>query len=311
MGNFDCDTNTPGCKNVCFNTFTPISLMRYWSLQILLSALPGIVFITYVDNKERKVELAGRIKQKKRANDKKVVQGITKRHRELEKGQSKARKRINLGKESFGIDEVARSSVSGTETDSSSASDVSSLDSSDNENHEFRATNLRSKNMPPRVFLFYELQVVLRACFELAFTIGQYFIYPFHFRVPEMWECTHFGRPCLNRHTSCYIARPMEKTIFIGIMYGTSILMVLISIYELYSLGWVDTRFAFKHRSEDITKEYRIEDKDLPAHLRKNSRRNRKKARGITGKMESYRIRELRESLSGSGADLNQAKYLV
>ena len=56
---------------------------------------------------------------------------------------------------------------------------------------------------------------------------------------------------------------------------------------------------------------HRIEDKDLPAHLRKNSRRNRKKARGITGKMESYRIRELRESLSGSGADLNQAKYLV
>merc|ERR1711997_5003 len=97
--------------------------------------------------------------------------------------------------------------------------------------------------------------------------------------------------------SSCYIARPMEKTIFIGIMYGTSILMVLISMYELYSLGWRDTWFAITHRSHDITKEYRIEDKDLPAHLRKNHRRKKQKG-GVLSKMESHRVRALRESLS-------------
>ena len=79
------------------------------------------------------------------------------------------------------------------------------------------------------VFNFHNFSPV-----ELGFIVTQYYIYPFHFRVPEMWECTHFGRPCLNRHTSCYIARPMEKTVFIAIMYGTSVFMILLSVYELY-----------------------------------------------------------------------------
>ena len=160
LGNFECDTTTPGCKNVCFNTFTPISLMRYWSLQILLSALPGIIFITYVDNKQRKVELAGRIKQKKRKADKTEMKGIYKRHREVEKSQNKTRRRL-LKKSSMeaSIKEGKFSTESDTQSDTSTT-DLSSLDSSENEDHEFRATNLRSKNMPPRVFLFYELQVI-------------------------------------------------------------------------------------------------------------------------------------------------------
>merc|ERR1739842_9994 len=39
-GNFECNIDTPGCENVCFNDFSPISLIRLWALQILCVALP-------------------------------------------------------------------------------------------------------------------------------------------------------------------------------------------------------------------------------------------------------------------------------
>lgn len=31
---FVCNTLTPGCANVCFNEFSPISLLRLWALQV-------------------------------------------------------------------------------------------------------------------------------------------------------------------------------------------------------------------------------------------------------------------------------------
>jgi len=35
QGNFVCNTLTPGCSNVCFNDFSPISLIRLWALQVI------------------------------------------------------------------------------------------------------------------------------------------------------------------------------------------------------------------------------------------------------------------------------------
>ena len=31
---FVCNTLTPGCSNVCFNDFSPVSLIRLWALQV-------------------------------------------------------------------------------------------------------------------------------------------------------------------------------------------------------------------------------------------------------------------------------------
>jgi len=33
-GAFVCNTLTPGCENICFNDFSPISLIRLWALQV-------------------------------------------------------------------------------------------------------------------------------------------------------------------------------------------------------------------------------------------------------------------------------------
>ena len=31
---FVCNTLTPGCANICFNDFSPVSLLQFWALQV-------------------------------------------------------------------------------------------------------------------------------------------------------------------------------------------------------------------------------------------------------------------------------------
>ncbi|KAF3703385.1 Gap junction delta-4 protein Connexin-40.1 [Channa argus] len=48
---FVCNTIQPGCANVCYDLFSPISLFRFWLLQLITLCLPYIVFIIYVVHK--------------------------------------------------------------------------------------------------------------------------------------------------------------------------------------------------------------------------------------------------------------------
>jgi len=41
---FICDTSQPGCNNVCFNRFSPINHIRFWSFQLLFVCCPVIFF---------------------------------------------------------------------------------------------------------------------------------------------------------------------------------------------------------------------------------------------------------------------------
>uniref|UniRef100_F6RGR4 Gap junction protein n=1 Tax=Ciona intestinalis TaxID=7719 RepID=F6RGR4_CIOIN len=45
---FTCNTKQPGCENVCFNTFAPVSNVRMWGLQILAVSVPGALYFVYV-----------------------------------------------------------------------------------------------------------------------------------------------------------------------------------------------------------------------------------------------------------------------
>ncbi|CAN9506514.1 unnamed protein product [Ophioblennius macclurei] len=48
---FVCNTIQPGCANVCYDLFTPISLFRFWLVQLVTLCLPSVVFIIYVIHK--------------------------------------------------------------------------------------------------------------------------------------------------------------------------------------------------------------------------------------------------------------------
>lgn len=48
---FVCNTIQPGCANVCYDLFSPISLFRFWLVQLFTLCLPYIIFIVYVVHK--------------------------------------------------------------------------------------------------------------------------------------------------------------------------------------------------------------------------------------------------------------------
>ncbi|XP_028936985.1 gap junction beta-4 protein [Ornithorhynchus anatinus] len=54
---FDCNTRQPGCTNVCFDHFFPISHVRLWALQLILVTCPSLLVVMHVayrQDRERK-----------------------------------------------------------------------------------------------------------------------------------------------------------------------------------------------------------------------------------------------------------------
>ncbi|CAM5167616.1 unnamed protein product, partial [Eretmochelys imbricata] len=45
---FDCNTRQPGCSNVCFDHFFPVSHIRLWALQLILVTCPSLLVIMHV-----------------------------------------------------------------------------------------------------------------------------------------------------------------------------------------------------------------------------------------------------------------------
>lgn len=50
---FRCNTAQPGCNNVCFNAFSPISHLRFWGFQIVIVTFPTIIFLIYSGHKTK------------------------------------------------------------------------------------------------------------------------------------------------------------------------------------------------------------------------------------------------------------------
>uniref|UniRef100_A0A8C1JXC7 Gap junction protein n=1 Tax=Cyprinus carpio TaxID=7962 RepID=A0A8C1JXC7_CYPCA len=48
---FVCNTIQPGCANVCYDMFAPLSLLRFWLVQLTTLCLPYVMFVTYVIHK--------------------------------------------------------------------------------------------------------------------------------------------------------------------------------------------------------------------------------------------------------------------
>ncbi|XP_062365002.1 gap junction beta-5 protein-like [Cinclus cinclus] len=51
---FDCNTLQPGCTNVCFDHFFPVSHIRLWALQLILVTCPSLLVIMHVAYREAK-----------------------------------------------------------------------------------------------------------------------------------------------------------------------------------------------------------------------------------------------------------------
>ncbi|KAM8778078.1 LOW QUALITY PROTEIN: gap junction beta-7 protein [Rhynchonycteris naso] len=45
---FECNIRQPGCENVCFDYFFPISQVRLWALQLILVSMPSLLVVLHV-----------------------------------------------------------------------------------------------------------------------------------------------------------------------------------------------------------------------------------------------------------------------
>ncbi|XP_006832032.1 PREDICTED: gap junction alpha-3 protein [Chrysochloris asiatica] len=68
QSDFTCNTQQPGCENVCYDQAFPISHIRFWVLQIIFVSTPTLIYLGHVlhivrmeeKNKERDKELLSR-----------------------------------------------------------------------------------------------------------------------------------------------------------------------------------------------------------------------------------------------------------
>ncbi|XP_061453355.1 gap junction beta-5 protein-like [Rhineura floridana] len=53
---FDCNTRQPGCPNVCYDLYFPISHIRLWALQLIMVTCPSLLVIMHVAYLEAKLQ---------------------------------------------------------------------------------------------------------------------------------------------------------------------------------------------------------------------------------------------------------------
>ncbi|XP_078082017.1 gap junction Cx32.7 protein [Mustelus asterias] len=205
---FTCNTRQPGCNNVCYDTFAPISHLRFWVFQIVLVSTPSIFYIVYVLHKIAKDE----------------------KH-EMEKGSALELSNNSVTNGFLPENETLnqRSLVSGSQEIKFYQGD---------EDDEIGHIKSIGDNDPiylsNKILTVYVIHVMLRAVMEMIFLLGQYYLYGFN--VPCLFVCWTY--PCPTK-TDCFISRATEKTIFLNFMFCVSLACFLLNIVELHYLGWV------------------------------------------------------------------------
>ncbi|CAI9580487.1 unnamed protein product [Staurois parvus] len=48
---FTCNTKQPGCENVCYDSFAPLSHVRFWVFQIIMISAPSVMYLGYAIHK--------------------------------------------------------------------------------------------------------------------------------------------------------------------------------------------------------------------------------------------------------------------
>ncbi|XP_053502684.1 gap junction delta-2 protein [Ictalurus furcatus] len=207
---FICNTLQPGCNNVCYDTFAPVSHLRFWVFQIVLVSTPSIFYIIYALHKITTDEKA----QTERPQ-------LHHPHVEYVR-QSGGEGDVYLGgKPSNGLQ------------DEESPSEEECMEKSLLQD-DYREVGKDPTEYSGPILLIYIVHVVLRSILEIMFLVGQY--YMFGFKVPFLFRCKAY--PCPTR-TDCFVSRATEKTIFLNFMFSTSLGCFLLNIAELHYLGWV------------------------------------------------------------------------
>ncbi|XP_072297813.1 gap junction gamma-2 protein [Eucyclogobius newberryi] len=223
---FTCNTKQPGCDNVCYDAFAPLSHVRFWVFQIIMISTPSVMYMGYAIHKIARTSEEERRKRLRIERRKK-----TSPHSRWRDGQL--------------IEEVLEEHVD-DEAEPMILEDALEM-------QELRPDFGNSK-MPVKydgrrrivqegLMRIYILQLTSRAVFEVAFLAGQYLLYGF--KVNPTFVCNRI--PCPHR-VDCFISRPTEKTIFLLIMYIVSCLCLILNLCEMLHIGIGAFRDSIRRR---------------------------------------------------------------
>ncbi|XP_057708888.1 gap junction alpha-5 protein-like [Corythoichthys intestinalis] len=183
QSDFLCDTQQPGCTNVCYDRAFPIAHIRYWVLQIVFVSTPSLIYMGHAVHTVRSEE---------------------KRRRRLEEEHQ---------------------------------------DGSEVEKERLRESEARPRLRGPLLHT-YVLSILIRTAMEVIFIAVQYMIYGVFLKA--LYLCT--AAPCPNP-VNCYMSRPTEKNIFIVFMLAVAAVSLVLSVLELYYLGWKSLRACVRQRA--------------------------------------------------------------
>ncbi|NXC37537.1 CXG1 protein, partial [Penelope pileata] len=220
---FVCNTEQPGCENVCYDAFAPLSHVRFWVFQIILVATPSVMYLGYAIHKIARTVEHGDADRRIRSKSFSVR---WKQHRGLEEAE----------------DDHEEDPMMYPEMELES----------ERENKEPRAGAKAKHDGRRRIredglMRIYVLQLLARAAFEIGFLVGQYLLYGFE--VSPVFVCSR--KPCPHK-IDCFISRPTEKTIFLLIMYGVSCMCLLLNVWEMLHLGFGTIRDTLNNKRKEL-----------------------------------------------------------
>lgn len=211
---FTCNTKQPGCDNVCYDSFAPLSHVRFWVFQIIMISTPSVMYLGYAIHK---------IARTSEHDEEKT----NKQHRRNLRSRWRDADRTEEGGDDGDCDDTEPMMYSDTLELQEAKAEMEQTPSRDAMKHDGRR-----RIMQEGLMRIYVLQLVSRAVFEVFFLVGQYLLYGF--QVYPSYVCDEI--PCPHR-VDCFVSRPTEKTIFLLIMYVVSCLCLLLNVCEMFHLG--------------------------------------------------------------------------
>ncbi|XP_073445813.1 gap junction alpha-10 protein [Dendrobates tinctorius] len=95
---FICNTEQPGCRNVCYDQAFPISLIRYWVLQIIFVSSPSLVYMGHALYRLRALEKERQRKKTQLRAELEALEIVIDEHRRLEKELRKLEEQKKVNK---------------------------------------------------------------------------------------------------------------------------------------------------------------------------------------------------------------------
>lgn len=225
---FTCNTKQPGCDNVCYDAFAPLSHVRFWVFQIIMISTPSVMYMGYAIHKIARTSEEERQKRQRLEQRKKLPPHA--RWRDGQHIEEVLEEHIDSEAEPMIFEDALEMQDLKPEPVSSLIKAQSKYDG-------------RRKIVQEGLMRIYILQLTSRAVFEVAFLAGQYLLYGF--KVSPSYVCNRI--PCPHR-VDCFISRPTEKTIFLLIMYVVSLLCLILNVCEMLHIAVGTFRDTLRQR---------------------------------------------------------------